>query len=424
MADHRVALLGIDTPIGLTIIRELAQHGVKVYGIGRSCQAVGLHSRFLHRAYLRPKCVEDLVSLLNKIGAAERVQFLMTVSESDILFIHQQAQNLSSLIPLVPGPAAMAKVIDKSRTYKIARGVGLEVPATWEVRNTSDIERVIAEATYPVVLKWANPNAVTALLARLNLPWFKSEYCYNPAELRAALGRYAQISTYPMVQSFCPGHGLGQMVLMAHGDALVRFQHHRLHEWPPEGGLSTVCESVGLGSHQELFEKSVELLRQINWEGPAMVEYRYDPDSGRAAFVEVNGRFWGSLPLAYHAGAYFAWTTYAALGLGVEPQIAPYKEGVRCRYMIPETRRLLTILFRPHAIQNKQLRFNKRRELLSYLFDFFYPHTRYYVFTWRDPWPCFRDCGFVIRKTFDAILNRFKRSSRVGPENRSSGALF
>src|SRR5436309_960377 len=175
MADHRVALLGIDTPIGLTIIRELGQHGVKVYGIARSCQAVGLHSRFLHRAYLRPKSIEDLVSLLNKIGTAEQVPFLMAVSEPDILFIHQQAHNFSSLTPLVPGPAAMSKVIDKSSAYEIARAVGLEVPATWEVRNMSDIERVVVEATYPVVLKWANPNAVTALLARLNLPWFKSE---------------------------------------------------------------------------------------------------------------------------------------------------------------------------------------------------------------------------------------------------------
>lgn len=418
MADYRVALIGIDTPIGLTIIRELTQHGVKVYGIGRSNRALGVHSRYLYRAYLRPKSSGDLVSLLNKIGAAERVQFLMAVSESDILFIHQQARNLSSLIPLIPSPAAMSKVIDKSSTYKIARGVGLNVPATWEVRDRSDIDHVAAEATYPVVLKWANPSAATATLARLNLPWFKSEYCYNPVELRTALGRYAQSGMYPLVQLFCPGYGLGQMVFMAHGDALLRFQHRRLHEWPPEGGVSTVCESVGLGSHQELFEKSVELLRQIDWEGPAMVEYRYDPDSGRAVFVEVNGRFWGSLPLAYHAGACFAWATYAALGLGVEPQIAPYKEGLRCRYMIPETRRLLTILFRPNAIQNKQLRFDKRRELMSYLFDFLRPCTRYYVFTWRDPWPCFRDCGFVIRKTFDAILNRLKASIQVNPLSR------
>jgi hypothetical protein len=36
-----------------------------------------------------------------------------------------------------------------------------------------------------------------------------------------------------------PATGLGQFVLMKDGQALYRFQHRRLHEWPPDGGTST-----------------------------------------------------------------------------------------------------------------------------------------------------------------------------------------
>ena len=36
-----------------------------------------------------------------------------------------------------------------------------------------------------------------------------------------------------------------------------------------------------------------------------MVEYRHDPLSGQYWLMEVNGRFWGSLPLATAAGADF-----------------------------------------------------------------------------------------------------------------------
>ena len=75
-----------------------------------------------------------------------------------------------------------------------------------------------------------------------------------------------------------------------------------------------------------------------------MVEYRLDPRSGRAALMEINGRFWGSLPLAYHAGVPFAWFTYAVLVLGVVPAPPRYRAGVRCRFMVPETRRLLTLV--------------------------------------------------------------------------------
>ena len=39
--------------------------------------------------------------------------------------------------------------------------------------------------------------------------------------------------------------------------------------------------------------------------GVAMVEYRYDPASRRYVFMEINGRFWGSLQLAIDAGVDF-----------------------------------------------------------------------------------------------------------------------
>ena len=75
-------------------------------------------------------------------------------------------------------------------------------------------------------------------------------------------------------------------------------------------------------AHAALMERSEALLRAIGWEGPAMVEYRYDEATGAAVLMEINGRLWGSLPLAGHAGAEFALGTYYALGLGRAPPAA------------------------------------------------------------------------------------------------------
>ena len=106
-----------------------------------------------------------------------------------------------------------------------------------------------------------------------------------------------------------------------------------------------------------------------------MVEYRHDPTTGRSAFMEVNGRFWGSQPLAYHAGAPFGWYTYSVLGLFWRVHrhrllIAP---ASRCRFVIPDTCRLLTVLFNPQAVQNRHLRLSRWGELRDYLVDFFRP---------------------------------------------------
>jgi predicted ATP-grasp superfamily ATP-dependent carboligase len=196
------------------------------------------------------------------------------------------------------------------------------------------------------------------------------------------------------------------MFLMKDGRALMRFQHRRLHEWPPEGGVSTLCESLPPDANAALMEKSEALLREIGWEGPAMVEYRRDPATGGTALMEINGRFWGSLPLASAAGAHFALGTYLALGLG-EPLGQPgYRAGLRCRYMVPETRRLLRVTLGRRSIPDRNLRFNTRRELLHYLGGFAGSH--YYVFRWADPLPFLADLAFMAREAVRAAAAKLR----------------
>jgi predicted ATP-grasp superfamily ATP-dependent carboligase len=137
-----------------------------------------------------------------------------------------------------------------------------------------------------------------------------------------------------------------------------------------------------------------------------MVEYRFDPRVGSAALMEINGRFWGSLPLAYHAGASFAWLTYAVLGLGEQEIAAAYRAGLRCRYMVPETKRLFTICFNHGAIQNRELRFARSKEVLRYLADFLRPRTRYYVFMLNDPMPFVADTLHIVEKVVLSLCRR------------------
>jgi predicted ATP-grasp superfamily ATP-dependent carboligase len=392
-------LLGADTPIGLTIIRDLGEHGVPVHAIARSRKGIGLYSRWTTGGYLRSPDDDATIDLLNRIAAEHGARYLLAVSERDLLFVRAAADRgrLVDLQALVPPAAQLAIVGDKAATYAVAREVGVPVPATWQPRSGPVAEEPPEELTFPCVLKWSNPEGVGRGLSGHGLELLKSEYCYDRAELVRALARYAPYGRYPLVQAFCPGSGLGHMIFLDRGEALLRLQHRRISEWPPEGGTSTVCESLPLSINAELLAKSEALLRRIGWQGAAMVEYRLDPRTGRAALMEVNGRFWGSLPLAYHAGVPFAWYTYAVLGLGVRPDPPPYRAGVRCRYMIPETRRLLTLMRQRGRTQNRALSFSVVGEVIEYFRQFFSPSSRYFVFTFRDPRPFFADMGFAVR---------------------------
>jgi predicted ATP-grasp superfamily ATP-dependent carboligase len=214
------------------------------------------------------------------------------------------------------------------------------------------------------------------------------------------LRRFEPAGTYPLIQEYVAGNGLGQFVLMKDGQAHYTFQHYRVHEWPPEGGSSSLCESVPSHLHRDLMDKSIALLRELRWEGVAMVEYRYDPASGETALMEINGRFWGSLPLAYHAGAHFPYLYYRLFGLGLPVDAPAYRAGVRCRYMVPETKRLARILFAAHKIPDRSLAFKRVPELLSYLADFVRPRSHYFVMDRNDPQPFLRDMQQILNKVF------------------------
>lgn len=395
-------ILGIDTPIGLSIIRDLGSRGVAVTGIGRHTRSLGMASRFLRQGVVRADSEAGLVEQLVELGQALGPACLFVVSESDIELLNRHRSRLTAFRLLLPDAARINSVLNKEQTYAAAATVGISVPRTEQPTSMAHARAFSGDLHYPVVLKWSNPNGVQGVLAAAGLPLDKTCYCDTRQALLDYLAPFEAVSIFPLVQEYCPGYGLGHFILMHQGKAQFTFQHRRVHEWPPEGGFSSLCESVPLDAHPELMAKSVALLQALEWEGVAMVEYRHDPLSGRSSLMEINGRYWGSLPLARHAGAAFPWFAYQVLGLGQTLTAHGYRSGVRCRFMIPETKRLIRILFAREKIPDRSLSFNGFMEVMSYLADFVRPQSHYYVFEWRDPAPFFSD----LLQMAKAVLGR------------------
>lgn len=405
-------VVGIDSPIGLTIVRDLGQEGIRVIGIGRSEHALGMASRYLERGVVRPHDGAAMVDQLVKLGAELGTSCLFAVSENDIALLNRHRDRLSNFIIMFADAARMDSVLNKDRTYLAASAVGIRTPRTEQPCSLAEVEQASRDLRFPVVLKWANPHEVMARLNAARLEMEKTRYCQTPEELLAYLRPYEKAGVYPLVQEYCAGYGLGQFVLMKDGQAHYTFQHRRLHEWPPEGGFSSMCESLPADAHQALIARSIALLRELEWEGIAMVEYRHDPQTGESALMEINGRFWGSLPLAWHAGARFPSMMYRLFGQQQPLTPTPYRAGVRCRYMIPETRRLLRVLFAQHKIADKTLRFYRLPELATYLVDFVRPASRYYVFCFTDARPFFSDLGQIVGKAVGMVTRRLPRQRR------------
>lgn len=397
------AVIGTDSPIGLTVVRELGERGVPVHAVGSRADSIGGKSRYARHFTLRP--AGPLSTWLPEFVAKNAIETVIAVSEMTLVELAALRGQIPNCIIVAPEPAKLALVLDKTATLAAARKLGIEVPESWQPDADGDHGRMAATLKYPVAIKWSDPVSMIDRLRAAGLPLEKVEYADGPAALLAVLGKYDRMGAWPLIQEYVAGYGFGQMLHMHQGSATLRFQHRRLREWPPSGGTSTCCTTVPLTEHGAQMELSGELLRSIGWEGPAMVEYRYDPvngdpANGRYVLMEINGRFWGSMPLAYHAGAKFAWETWrCAVGHPAEP--APAIKQRIARYMVPDCKHLV------RQVQNRELPLAEKLKLLaSFVLQFFNPTARYYVWSWKDPRPFLSDIWSIVRKSARRDISR------------------
>ena len=144
-----------------------------------------------------------------------------------------------------------------------------------------------------------------------------------------------------LLQSYIDGVGYGVSVLYNHGEMRAHFIHRRLREYPLTGGPSTYRESV---HHDGLFAVTKKLMDELKWHGVAMVEYKIEKETGNPYLMEINPRFWGSLPLALSAGVDFPYLLYQVATEGDCPRSTQYKDGIRSRWLLGDLRGILKMI--------------------------------------------------------------------------------
>jgi predicted ATP-grasp superfamily ATP-dependent carboligase len=132
-----------------------------------------------------------------------------------------------------------------------------------------------------------------------------------------------------------------------------------------------------------------------------MVEFRYDPRDGLPKLMEINPRFWGSLPLAVYAGVDFPYLIFQ-LAQG-QPVPAPphYALGKRCRWILPGD--LLHFLKNP-----------RRFHLDPGFFHFFDKNTAHDFFSWTDPLPVAGRVLTLLTLLYDPDMKRLLRDRTGG----------
>jgi predicted ATP-grasp superfamily ATP-dependent carboligase/protein-tyrosine-phosphatase len=392
-------ILGFEPRIVIPIARSLHEHNVRVTAAAFSGGAGRTSSRAIQEFLSLPNPGDDLDRCLSAITALirkEQFDFLIPCSDSTLLATSQLYDQLNGLLALsCPPPPIIERVLEKRITLAVAERCGVPIPATFHISSLEELEAVRDRLTFPIICKPSRKQG------RYH---FKVKYFCSYRKLKDSFDWSKPFGDEVLLQPYVEGEGVGVEALIHKGEPLALFQHRRVRELPSTGGVSVVAVSEALDA--DLVDAAITLLRGLEWEGIAMVEFKYDRATRKAVLMEVNGRYWGALSVALHAGMDFPLYDWQ-LAHGERPQVpTQYGLGVRVRWLTGDLQRVHELL-----IESKAERvFNKSRwgAATDFLTDF-RPSTRDMLFSLRDPAPGFLELGRAIRKLASGDLKRFLR---------------
>lgn len=381
----------------LAVVRSLGRAGVQVTVGASERNTLAGSSRYCAGTICYPSPLTDpngFLSFLSKEMARGRYRVVLPITDITVQLLAGMRGELNASVQLpIPGLQQIELVQDKRRMLLIARDVGVDCPKTFMLEERERLQDVAGKLRYPVVIK---PRLSRY---RAGLGWMFGSVLYAASQ-KELIAKYEQAHAkipFPLVQEKVEGEGRGVFALLWCGQLKAAFCHRRIREKPPWGGVSVYSESVALD--KELVEKSVALLKAINWHGVAMVEYKIDSNDNRAKFMEVNGRFWGSLQLAIDAGMDFPLMLYRlATGENLPPKF-DYRVGVRSRWLLGDLDYLLIRLKHPQNPDGTRCSVPSRLRTCVDFLKFWEPHGRNEVFRLGDPYPAWFEFKSYMRES-------------------------
>jgi predicted ATP-grasp superfamily ATP-dependent carboligase len=398
----------------LAVVRSLGRAGFRVIAADADPGAPALRSRYAAAARSYPSPAHSAAALCDALWAivqAEKVDLVVPVTDLVLQPLAAERARFEAVTRLaLPDPAALTVASDKQATLELARRLGVPVPESQLVETAEEALEAARQLGWPVVLKPRVSKRVGT-----GVESFEVTYAANESELEVRLRAY-QNRTPLLLQRWVPGVGHGVELLLHEGRPLAAFQHRRLRELPVTGGASAYRESVRLDPN--LYEQAVRLLAALRWTGLAMVEFRVGATDSR--LMEINGRVWGSLPLALTAGVDFP-RLWAHLLLDGEAGVGPlslgrYRSGVRARDLPRDLMWIASVLRgrRRHLM----LPFPPRRAALGALLGFLDPRGHVDAWAWDDPVPAALELPRAMRHLWDK-----RRAARAPLAPLRSGTL-
>jgi predicted ATP-grasp superfamily ATP-dependent carboligase len=380
----RVLVLDGNQNQAVASVRSLARAGHEVWVGESSPWSKAGWSRFCRQSfeYRSPKhhAFEFVEKVLDIASRAPGTLVLpMTEFTTLPISVHRDRFTAAGARLILPHHEDLLRALDKQKTTELAASLGIAVPLTILIKSEEEAYNASTSVSYPVVLK---PRASEELCSTGAVRGTsRPQYASNPHQFQSAYRDLRARCSAVLVQEFIEGYGTGYFALMRYGELRAEFAHRRIRDVYPTGSGSAL--RVSIAPDPEVRSSSLRILSALRWHGVAMVEFRQN-DSGKAVFIEVNGRFWHSLALACYAGVDFPALLARMEVEGDVPPCNNYRIGIPCRWFLGDARHLAEVWKGPPDGYPGDYpgRWGTLRAVLTPV-----PGAYHDLFQWKDPLP-------------------------------------
>lgn len=337
---ERILILDGHTNQALACVRSLGHAGYTVLVASHKRSPLGAWSRYCAGTFLLTEQNVEAFAAIREWARQEGVTIVLPLTERSCVLCNEERAQWEELgITVGCSPNEMLQnAFDKELTLRHAEACDVRIPPTRYPKSLEDCLAAVEEVGFPCVVKsrWSN-----AWNGKYFLPNQNPTYLNARDNLAEVFAEHKQGAHWPLIQGYVAGQGKGVFALCDRGRVIAWFAHERLRDTRPTGSSSSLRRSVHL--EPRLREPAEKLLSELNWHGPAMVEFK-DDGIGPPCLMEINGRFWGSLQLAIDAGVDFPRLWISVLKGESPSAVTEYAEGLTLRWLWGDLKRFAFIL--------------------------------------------------------------------------------
>ncbi len=313
---------------GLGIVRSLALMDIPIYGFYNNKKEIGRFSKYVSaiKAYDVKTAPKQLLKQLTDFGEKiNKKSFLIPESDVYLSFISENREVLSKYFLFnIADKDLITMIIDKSGNMELALRHNVLIPRTMYLDGSDDIDVILAEFKFPVIIKPLNTFSTT-------FPGNKKNIIIEDRDSLVRLFKNNNsLFGNCIIQEIIIGHD-GNIVICSvyfsrDSEPLGVYTGRKIRQYLPDYGVT----SYGVSEYiPEVEQISIRFLKSIGYKGLATLEFARDIKSGEYYFLELNGRSYYHNMLFTDCNMNLSYIAYCdTVGIDLHEKFKRQREGL------------------------------------------------------------------------------------------------